>query len=179
MTLADIYLFCFLVGFGLSVLAVVSGTHHVHLPGVHHGHVSAHGSIFSFGNMAAFLTWFGGVGYLFTRFSAIWLWFTFLLAIGGGLLGGAVIFWMSLRLMSHERPLNSADYEMVGVLGTLSSAIREGGVGELSFSQEGARRSAPARSDDGAAIAKDTEVLVTRYEKGIAYVRRWEEFGNS
>ena len=29
---------------------------------------------------------------------------------------------------------------------------------------------------DGSAIAKGSEVIVTRYEKGIAYVRRWDEF---
>ena len=32
-----------------------------------------------------------------------------------------------------------------------------------------------ARSDDGQAISKGTEVVITRYEKGIAYVRRWDE----
>jgi hypothetical protein len=32
-----------------------------------------------------------------------------------------------------------------------------------------------ARSDDGAAIPKGVEVVVTRYEKGIAYVRRFED----
>jgi hypothetical protein len=129
----------------------------------------------SFGNVAAFLTWFGGVGYLLTRFSGVWLWFAFLLAILGGIAGGAIIFWVSMKLMSQERPLDAADYEMVGVFGQLTSGIREGGVGELSFSQEGVRRSAPARSEDGEGIAKGTEVLVTRYEKGIAYVRRWDE----
>jgi hypothetical protein len=177
MTLSDIYLFCFLVGFGLTVVAAVSGTHHVHLHGTHVHRGSSSGSVLNFGNIAAFLTWFGGVGYLLTRFSAVWLWGVFLLAIVGGILGGAIIFWMSMKLMSRERALDAADYEMVGVLGSLTSGIREGGVGEMSFSQEGTRRSAPARSEDGAAIPKGTEVLVTRYEKGIAYVRRWEEFG--
>jgi hypothetical protein len=32
-----------------------------------------------------------------------------------------------------------------------------------------------ARSDDGSAVAKGTEVVVTRYDKGIAYVRLWSE----
>lgn len=176
MTLADIYLFCFLVGFGLTVVAALSGTHHLHLPGGHHiSRGTGHGSIFSFGNIAAFLTWFGGVGYLLTRFSGVWLWLVFFLAIVGGILGGAVIFWISLGLISKERPLDPADYEMIGVLGSLTSGIRPGGVGELCFSQEGVRRSTPARSDDGDAIAKGAEVLVTRYEKGIAYVKQWEE----
>jgi hypothetical protein len=43
------------------------------------------------------------------------------------------------------------------------------------YSQEGTRRVAGARSENGAAIPKGAEVVVTRYEKGIAYVRPWEE----
>jgi hypothetical protein len=61
------------------------------------------------------------------------------------------------------------------VLGKLSMPIREGGTGEIVFSQEGTRRCAGARSEDGSPIDKRTEVIVTRYEKGIAYVRRWDE----
>jgi len=45
----------------------------------------------------------------------------------------------------------------------------------LIYSQEGTRRVAGARAETGAAIPKGTEVVVTRYEKGIAYVRPWEE----
>ena len=39
----------------------------------------------------------------------------------------------------------------------------------------GALRSAPARSEDGEPIQKQEEVYVVRYEKGIAYVRKWDE----
>ena len=45
----------------------------------------------------------------------------------------------------------------------------------LFIEQLGALRSAPARSEDGEAIGKQEEVFVVRYEKGIAYVRRWED----
>jgi hypothetical protein len=34
-----------------------------------------------------------------------------------------------------------------------------------------------ARSEDGTEIQRGAEVIVTRYENGIAYVRRWEELG--
>jgi len=43
------------------------------------------------------------------------------------------------------------------------------------YQQLGATRSAIARSEDSEALAKDEEVYVIRYEKGIAYVRRWED----
>jgi len=79
-------------------------------------------------------------------------------------------------LLKHDRALDPHDFEMVGVVGTVSSPIREGGTGEIVFSQEGVRRCAGARSEDGRAIAKKAEVVVTRYERGIAYVRVWDEF---
>jgi hypothetical protein len=61
------------------------------------------------------------------------------------------------------------------VLGKLAVPIREGGTGELIYSQMGTRRVCGARSETGTAILKGTEVVVTRYEKGIAYVRLWSE----
>jgi hypothetical protein len=63
---------------------------------------------------------------------------------------------------------------MVGVLGRITSPIRAGGTGELLYSQAGTRRCAAARSDDGIAVEKGAEVIVTRYEGGIAYVRTWD-----
>lgn len=129
--------------------------------------------------MAAFLAWFGGTGYLLTRFSAIWVGAGLLLSVVSGVVGGGIIFlFLSKVLMSDEEYLDPADFEMVGVLGTLSVPIREGGTGELIYSQAGTRRVCGARSEDGAAIAKGAEVVVERYDKGIAYVRLWEELAN-
>ncbi len=76
---------------------------------------------------------------------------------------------------SPDEVLDPADFEMVGVLGRLSMPIREGGTGELIYSQAGTRRVCGARVEEGLAIAKGTEVVVTRYERGIAYVRPWSE----
>jgi len=127
-------------------------------------------------SMAAFLAWFGGTGYLLTRFSAIWVGLALTLSVVSGLIGGAVIFFFLSRVLtSAQEFLDPADFEMVGVLGKLSMPIRQGGTGELIYSQMGTRRVCGARSDDGTAIAKGTEVVVTRYEKGIAYVGLWSE----
>lgn len=194
MTWADFYLVCLFLGFGLSALAFLAGSAHLHLPHVHihHGVHVAHGTAgvrggelpwFNFGTLAGFLAWFGGTGYLLERYSSVW----FLLALGlatlSGLAGAAVVFWFLARvLLAHEAPLDPADYDMVGVLGHLSIPIRQGGTGELIYSQEGTRRVTGARSEDGVAIPKGAEVMVARYEKGIAYVRPWEdpteEFGS-
>lgn len=130
-------------------------------------------------SVAAFLAWFGGTGYLLTRFSPLWVGTALFLAVTAGLVGGAIIFFFLTKvLMSDQEFLDPADFEMVGVLGKLSVTIREGGTGELIYSQMGTRRVCGARSDDGAALSKGAEVVVTRYEKGIAYVRMWEELAN-
>ena len=65
---------------------------------------------------------------------------------------------------------------MAGVLAHVSDSIRDnGGIGEILFSQTGARRCSAARSEDGRAISRGTEVVVIRYERGIAWVRPWAE----
>jgi hypothetical protein len=185
MNWSDFYLVCFIVGFGLSVLALVAGSAHLHLPHlhVHHGiHVphlgEAHGELpwFNFGTIAAFLAWFGGTGYLLQHYYGVWFVVTLGVAIVSGIGAASVVFWFLAKvLMAREAALDPADYDMVGVLGKLSIPIRLGGTGELIYSQEGTRRVTAARSDDGVAIAKGSEVMVTRYEKGIAYVRPWED----
>jgi len=133
-------------------------------------------SPFNFMTLTAFLAWFGGTGYLITRFSSIWFALGLVIAAAAGLIGAAIVFlFMSRVLVSPDENLDPADYEMVGVLGRTSISIREGGTGEIIYSQAGTRRTCGARSDDGKAIGKGVEIVVTRYDKGIAYVRLWEE----
>ena len=60
--------------------------------------------------------------------------------------------------------------------GLLAFACSGGGTGELVYAQGGTRRVSGARAESDAAIPKGVEVVVTRYEKGIAYVRPWDEF---
>jgi hypothetical protein len=133
-------------------------------------------SVFNPPTIAAFLAWFGGTGYLLTRYSALRVGVELFLSIAVGLVGGAIVFlFLSKVLMAEDENMDPADYEMVGVLGRLCIPIREGGTGEMIYSQAGTRRVCGARSDNGSAMAKDAEVVVTRYEKGIAYVRLWSE----
>jgi membrane protein implicated in regulation of membrane protease activity len=175
------YLFVFLIGFLLSAVSLLGG--HLHLHGHAHGAGAKMGgrsgvSPVNFGTIAAFLAWFGGAGYLIERYSSIWVYLGLFIAALSGLGGASVVFWFLLKLMQHDHPLDPADYEMVGVLGRVASPIRAGGTGELIYSRDGSRRAAPARSEDGVLIPRDSEVVVTRFEKGIAYVRRWEEMSN-
>jgi membrane protein implicated in regulation of membrane protease activity len=186
MTWSSFYLICFLVGFSLSALSLLAGSIHLHLPHLHfhHGvHVHtgpAHGGgganvpWFNFGTVAAFLAWFGGTGYLLEHYYHVWFLIALAVALLSGTGAGTIVFlFLAKFLMGSEAPLDPADYDMVGVLGKLSIPIRPGGTGELVYAQEGTRRVSGARSDDGTPLPKGSEVMVTRYEKGIAYVRRW------
>ena len=200
MTWADIYLICFLVGFLLSTVSFLLGTVHLHIPHLPHFHLdghfhgpSAHGhggggghaadssvSYFNFGTVSGFLAWFGGTGYLLARYSAL----SFFLALGisfmSGLGGAAIIFLFLAKVLApHDKFLDPADYDMIGVLGTVTCRIRSDGTGEMLYTRDGARRAVPVRSEAGEEIDKGIEVVITRYEKGIAYVRRWEELTNA
>ncbi len=133
-------------------------------------------SPFNLVTVTAFLAWFGGTGYLLTRYSGLWVGFALMVSVSSGLIGGGIVFlFLTKVLISHEENMDQADYEMVGVLGRVCSSIRTGGTGEVIYSQVGSRRVCGARSEDSSAIAKGSEVVVTRYEKGIAYVRLWSE----
>jgi membrane protein implicated in regulation of membrane protease activity len=204
------YLICFATGFIFSVLSFLSGTLHLHIHVPRHfhfggGHVGGHGSAgaahshggaakggarsvgngpgFSMVNpmtLAAFLTWFGGTGYLLQHLRHVWVFFGLLLSSAAGLAGAAVVFlFVAKVLMAHDYSLNPLDYEMVGVLGRLSNPIRVGGVGEIIFLQAGARKGCAARSEDGQALPKGIEVVVTRYEGGTAFVRPWSELAET
>jgi hypothetical protein len=199
MTWVNFYLVCFLVGFLLSLLSFVLGhvDLHIHVPHVgdlgasgshlhvgHGGEASAHGghaadegavSPLNFGTVAAFLAWFGGSGFLLTRHTACWAGLGLLLAGACGLVGATVVFVFLSKLVSPKDNLDPDDYRMIGVLGRVSSGIRDGGTGEIVYSQEGTRRTCGARSENGAGIEKGIEVVVTRYERGLAYVRRWDD----
>jgi len=194
MTWANIYLVCFLVGFFLSVLSVLTGSTHLHihvphldlqhgLPHVDLGHAHGGGgaevSFVNFGTIAAFLAWFGGVGYLLTEYSALWFVTALALSLVSGVGGAALVFWFFAKvLVAHEKPLDPEDYRMAGVLGKVSSTIRKDGTGEIIFTQEGVRRGVAARSEDGTEMAVGTEVAVERYENAVAYVKRWDELAS-
>lgn len=180
-----IYLVCFIVGLILSVLSIAGGLTHLHLGHLHLGHTAhahtqngSHGisSINGF-TITAFLCWFGAAGYLLNRYSSFFTSLILILSVLSGL-AGAGLLWVVLfkLLLPRERILTDEETEMPGVLARVSDSIRDnGGIGEIIFSQTGARRSTAARSEDGSPIQRGTEVVVIRYERGIAYVRRWDE----
>lgn len=202
MTGSDIYLLCFLVGFSLGVLSFLAGAVHLHLPfkwhlpfhgwhqggHFHAGHAGqasansaqgggSHLSWFNASTMMVFLAWFGGIGFILTTHSHLMGVVTMGFAILSGGSAAWVVFRFMVKLMNEEGShLKDEDYRHEGLVCTVTSAIRENGTGEVVFLQGGVRRSSGARAHDGQALEKGAEVVIAKYENGIAYVHRWDEF---
>jgi len=183
MTWEQFFLGCFAFGFILSLVGFLAGSTHLHF---HMGHGPMHGGLhtgsggaaskFNFGTIAAFLTWFGGAGYILSSWGRIGLALVVIVACAIGFVGAAIIFLFAAKVLAPgDKPLDPADYRMVGALGTVSSPVLTHGTGEMIFVQQGRRSAVPIRSESGSPIPAGKEVVVTRYENGIAYVREWEE----
>jgi membrane protein implicated in regulation of membrane protease activity len=176
---SDFFLICFVAGFVLSLVSFLGGSFHlphVH-PHIHHGAAKGTGSAFNFGTLTAFLTWFGGAGFVLTRFYSFGVVVSTFIAVLIGLVGAGIVFLFVARVLAkHDKDMDPADYEMRGVLGRVSSPVRTDGIGEMIFTQEGTRRGVAIRSEDGHPISVGAEVVVTRYEHGIAFVREFDRF---
>jgi membrane-bound ClpP family serine protease len=180
------YLICFGVGLVLSFASLAGGFAHLHIGHFHLGHVAhthgsgPHSSGISAVNgftLMAFLCWFGGAGYLLHHFNVFVAPLALVLALMSGFAGAGLVWSVLFKvLLPREQVLRSEDTEMTGVVAHVSDAIRDSnGIGEIIFSQTGARRAAAARSEDGRAIERGAEVVVIRYERGIAHVRRFDD----
>ena len=140
----------------------------------HAGHVHHGGpGWLNLPTIMATITWFGGVGYLLRHSLGLYGWLAALLALISGLVGGALMFLLLARVLwpMMSKPLDQRNYSLPGTPARVVSQIREGGVGEIVYSKDGARFTAGARSDDNSAIPKGAEVLIIRYERGLAYVQ--------
>jgi hypothetical protein len=186
------YLTCFAVGLILSFVSFLSGALHFHLPfklhhmghanaGGAHGHAAhgkgSRGGWFNAASLLAFLAWFGGVGYLLTIRYRFWFLITLGIATLAGIIGAAIVSWFFVSvLLKHETVLDEADYRLEGIVASVNVPIRSGRTGEIVYTQGGVRRSAGARCVAKKPLEKGAEVVITHYEKGIAYVRPWDEF---
>ena len=134
-------------------------------------------SPFNFIPFTAFLAWFGGVGFLLTTHARLWFLTVLGLATIAGLCGAALVAAFMVKVLdSPDAALEPMDFQMVGAVGKVNIPIRTNGTGEIIYVQGGTRRSVGARSEDGRSLEKGAEVVVARFDRGIAYVRLWDEF---
>lgn len=194
--MTSIFVVCFLFGLTLSVISFLSGFEHVNVfdhifhghggPGHTHGHAHAHGgrtlghaakgkvSPFNLAGLTMFVTWFGGGGAVLERTVAWPRPLIVALAVAIGMAGAWIVngfIGIFVRAESQAPRIS-----MVGTIARVTLSIREGGgTGEIVYTVGGARQVAGARSEGGRPIDRGTEVVVTRHERGIAYVSTWDE----
>jgi len=127
-----------------------------------------------------FLTWFGGAGFILRNFYGAVAAVSLIGAGVVGTIGASLVFIFLLKvLLPHQTEMRREDYDPVGSVGRVTVAIRDGGVGEVVYTRGGTRRSAGARSRDGLALQRGTEVVIANYDRGVAYVEPWTEFVSS
>lgn len=169
----------FLLGFGHAHLHIGShgvGPHglpgHVHASAAH-GHT--HGqelSPINLSTVTTFLTWFGGVGYILTTLGTLRTLLVLTLATLGGFVGAAIAFRVISRwlIAGQTLPMRVEDYRLEGTVGRVTLPMEGSRTGELIYTKHGTTRSEGARSTDGSPLPRGTEVVILRYERGIAYV---------
>jgi hypothetical protein len=187
--MAHFYLAVFIIGFALTVMTFVFGIAghsfgHGSDFGGHGGDVGhgadAHGGVgvpvVNFGTVTAFMTWFGGIGFLLSAYSQIVGVATVMVSIVGGLVGGGLIFLFMAKVLARDQiPMDPSDYYLPGTLGRITVTVPANGTGEMVYTQAGTRKTAAVRGAAGESIGKGTEVVVLRFERGIAYARPWEQ----
>ncbi|WIG61439.1 MAG: hypothetical protein OJF49_004187 [Ktedonobacterales bacterium] len=130
-----------------------------------------------------FLLIFGLVGYLLNNVANLGAVATIAVALLVGLISAVGSSLLLARLFVGDDDsglLTRASSQLEGRLGTVSIAIRPGGIGEVIYpGVTGARSSVGARSVDGEAIPTGAEIVVLDYRDGIASVQSWDHFSAS
>jgi hypothetical protein len=188
----SLFLVCFLVGLCVTVLSLVAGMGHfgsLHLG--HGGHAIGHGDaghgattdspsissgFLNLTTVMTFVTWFGGVGYLISHYTALGGLASIVVATVSGLGGGSIVaIFITKVLEQGQTPYaTDADYRMPGTVARVTSTIYPGYAGEITYTQAGATQAAAARSVTDEEIPRGTEVVVLNYTHGTAYVDTWQ-----
>jgi membrane protein implicated in regulation of membrane protease activity len=180
-----VYLGCFLFGLLFTIVSVFFGHHFGGGSDAHFdlgtgGHAEAgyeHSGMpgispFSPTTICAFITAFGGFGLIFSRISATKsVWVSTPLSLFGGLLISAAV----LALFSYvfQRTQSSSEGRigsLVGHTATVITPIPISGVGEIAYVQGGSRYTAPAREQNGVAVANGQTVKITRIAESQFFV---------
>ena len=170
-----IYLFCLVVGLVFTLVSVTVG----HFFGGHGDHVGGSGghaeagadssdmpgiSIFSPTIIASFITAFGAFGLIFTEFEPtkkVIISAPLSLISAMAVAGVLVVFLRSV--FSHTQSSSESHVaRLTGTSASVVSPIPENGVGEIAYVVSDTRYTAPARSENGAAIPNGKLVTITR-----------------
>jgi len=163
----------FLFGILFTVGAFLLGAADI---GGDHSAGGDHGAdhMFNITAILAFITWFGGVGYIVRNGTGLSWVFALVLALIAGIAAAWVVKQFITRILRSGETLDPKDFQRVGTLARVTSTIRPGGVGEIVWEQRGARMVGSARSTSDSPLARGTEVLIMKVDRGIAIVEPFD-----
>jgi hypothetical protein len=128
-------------------------------------------SVFNLSSFLAFLMCGGAAGFVVrhTGGAAVP---SIAVGAGGGVLGAYLVAGL-IGLLARAEAGTLEPVDPIGTVGKVLAPVGSGRTGEISFVRDGQTRALPARTeDDTLELDRDTEVVVMRVERGIAYVRR-------
>ena len=179
------YVICFGVGLVFTTISAftanVFGGHDVD-PGGHEG-AGGHAeaginqdmpgfSLLSPTAMASFVTAFGGLGMVFSKFektSSPWISVP-LSALSGFIIAGLVVMLFRTVFRHTQSSSEARVSRLLGTTGTIITPIPANGVGEIAYVNSGSRYTAPARSLSGAEIGNGKAVKIARIVGSQFYV---------
>lgn len=122
--------------------------------------------------ISAFVSTFGGVGYLSLVEWQAGTPLSILAGLVGGIAFAFFVFWGMNKIFAAVQ--SSSDVQVSGLKGKpaeIITPIPEGGVGEISYVAGGTRLCAPARSVSGKAVPRGATVVIVRITPTIYYVK--------
>jgi hypothetical protein len=162
------FIITLVLGLALGVTAMVRGIDR-HL--ARRGHVSP----LNLPTIAACLTVAGAVGYPLARYSRLGTVWVMVIAAGSGLVGAVGVFALIAGWIvpSAAHDVEDERFRLQGHLGRVTSPIRAGEAGVISYEHEGESKTIAARGLDDKPIEQGAEVVIERIENGTAYVELW------
>ena len=176
MDMVTVFRVIFLVAFvGGLVLAVFAMLHGVERARRKRNRSRRPSAFFNLPAAAAFAAGFGATGYLLASRTTLEVWAIVLLALAGGglVLAGMITLLARWALRGMTVPTTTEPEDIQGQPAIVTREISLGSVGEISYEQDGAQLSVPARGLDTRTMPAGTEVVIDRIENGIAFVEEW------
>ena len=126
-------------------------------------------------SVAAFLTFFGLVGYLVSRFTDLSTLVRVIIAAAAGGLGvvGVLALIKAWAVPSARREVVDERFVLMGHLARVTKPTAGAEAGEILYEVDGVPYTAAAMSLDGGALEAGTDVVIERVEHGVAYVEEW------
>ena len=123
------------------------------------------GQIVTFDAIVVFLTWFGGSGFILNTVGLNFI-LSITLAVIIGVAGYVAVFSWVIR----PKPVALNDYNLIGTVATVNSAIFQTNIGHVTFLKDGVHYTFPARSTEGQTFRRGSQVVILRTKNGVAFV---------